>query len=165
MSERRRFLLDIFAGAVIAASLVAWALPASAAPNPVLAPIVAAMKAANAGDRAGLIALFSADAVVVDNFAPYRFTSPNGVGKWYDGFGADAVASHATDGVITIKPPRYLHVHADRAWAVVPTNYRYQLRGTPALETVTLVFTLSRLNGVWKITTMSWSEASDSGLP
>jgi ketosteroid isomerase-like protein len=131
----------------------------------VLAPIVAAVKASNAGDRAGLIALFTADATVVDNFAPYRFTPPNGVGKWYDGFGADAAASHSTDGVIAIKPPRYLHVHGDRAWAVVPTDYRYKLSGTPELETGALVFTLSRIGGEWKITSMSWAEASDSGLP
>jgi ketosteroid isomerase-like protein len=152
------------AGAVMAASL-STCVPAAAAPNPVMAPIVAAMKASNAGDRAGLIALFTPDATVVDNFAPYRFTPPNGVGTWYDGFGADAAASHSTDGIITIKAPRYLHVHGDRAWAVVPTAYRYKLKGTPELETGALVFTLSRIGGSWKITTMSWAEASDSGLP
>jgi ketosteroid isomerase-like protein len=140
--------------------------PASAAaslPPAVFAPIAAWVKAANAGDRAGLIALFTADGASVDNFAPYRFPAPNGAARWYDGFGADADANHETDGVISIRAPKFFHVTGDRAWAVVPTDYRYKLRGTPELEIGSLVFTLARTSATWKLTTMSWSQASDTG--
>jgi ketosteroid isomerase-like protein len=151
---------------VVAAALLCPAAPASAAPPlpaAVFAPIGAWVKMANAGDRAGLIALFTADGSSVDNFAPYRFAAPNGAAHWYDGFVADADAQRETDGIISIRPPTFFHVTGDRAWAVVPTRYRYTLRGTPELETGSLVFTLARTGGVWKLTSMSWSQASDTG--
>jgi len=112
------------AGAVMAASLFAWTLPATAAPTlaPVLAPIVAAMKASNAGDRAGLIALFTPDATVVDNFAPYRFAPPDGVGKWYDGFGADAAASGSTGGASR----EIFRLASKNSWTLLATPYAMQ---------------------------------------
>jgi ketosteroid isomerase-like protein len=160
-------MIRFVAGAFVAAALLLPVHPARATPSlppAVLAPIAGWVKTANAGDRAGLIALFTADGTSVDNFAPYRFAAPNGAAKWYDGFGADADASHETDGVIAITAPRFFHLSGDAAWAVVPTTYRYELAGTPELETGSLVFTLARAHGTWKLTTMSWSQASDTGV-
>jgi ketosteroid isomerase-like protein len=151
--------------ACIAAALLVHARPAAAAPPlpaAVLAPITAWVTTANAGDRAGLIALFTPDGSSVDNFAPYRFPAPAGAAHWYDGFVADSDAHHETDGIIAITSPRFFHVSGDHAWVVVPTTYRYKRSGTAELETGDLVFTLARVNGGWKLTSMSWSQASDT---
>jgi ketosteroid isomerase-like protein len=153
---------------IIAAVLLVSARPASAAPAlpaPVFAPIAAWVKTANAGDRAGLIALFTTDGASVDNFEPYRFAAPGGAAHWYDGFLADADANHETGGAIAIAPPRFFHVSGDRAWVVVPTRYTYRLSGKPELETGSLIFTLARADAGWKLMTMSWSQASDTGPP
>jgi ketosteroid isomerase-like protein len=137
----------------------------SAAPSPVLASIATLVRLSNAGDRAAFLKLFTSDAVVVDNFAPYRFGPPNGPAKWYDGFGADAAASGSTDGVISLRPAKYVRVTGDHAWVVQPIDYRYTLKGKPELETGSLVFTETRVRGTWLVTTMSWAEVSDSGFP
>jgi len=139
------------------------AIAAPALPAPVWAPIAAWVKTANAGDRAGLIALFTADGASVDNVAPYRFAAPDGAAHWYDGFGADAAANHETAGIIAVSAPRFFHVSGDRAWAVVPTSYRYTFRGKPERATGSLIFTLARAGAHWKLMTMSWSQASDTG--
>jgi ketosteroid isomerase-like protein len=151
--------------AFVAAAFTVSAHAASAAPSAVLAPIATLVRTSNTGDRAAFLKLFTPDAAVVDNFAPYRFAPPNGPAKWYDGFGADAAASGSTDGVISTRTPKYVHVTGDHAWIVMPTEYRYKLKGKPELETGSLVFTESRLHGTWLITSMSWAEFSDSGFP
>jgi hypothetical protein len=151
--------------AFVAAAFTLSAHAVSAAPPAVLAPIAAFVRTSNAGDRAEFLKLFTPDATVVDNFAPYRFTPPNGPAKWYDGFNADAAASGSTDGVISTRAPKYVRVTGDRAWIVMPTDYRYKLKGTPELETGSLVFTESRVHGTWLITSMSWAEFSDTGFP
>jgi len=151
--------------AFVTATFILSAPAASAATPAVLAPIAAIVRLSNAGDRAAFLKLFTPDAVVVDNFAPYRFAPPNGPAKWYDGFGKDAAASGSTDGVISTRTPKYVHVTGDRAWIVMPTDYRYKLKGKPELETGWLVFTESRVRGTWLITSMSWAEFSDSGFP
>jgi len=146
------------------AIIVATRLPAPAAQHPALATISAFAATSNAGARAAFLRLFAPDAAMVDNFAPYRFPAPNGPATWYDGFGADMQKSGASDGVISVAAPKFFRVTGDRAWAVVPTRFVYKLKGKPELETGLSVFTLHRVGGVWKITSFSWAEESDTGV-
>jgi hypothetical protein len=129
---------------------------------PELVPIEAAIKASNAGNRAAFVATFTADAAIVDDFAPYRFVAPSAAAHWYDGFLADAAANHITPGSIVARRPKFFHKTVDRAWVVVPTDYHYTLNGKAELETGSLVFTVIKSGVAWKISTMSWAALSDS---
>jgi ketosteroid isomerase-like protein len=152
-------LLVLFAFAFV---LTAGALPARAA-SPFLAPIYAWAGAVNAGDRAAMIALFARDATIVDDFSPYYFSS-SAPARWYDGFLRDAKANRIVPGRIVVHAPKFVHSTATAAWVVAPTDYPYTLNGKRALETGSLVFTLVRTKGEWKISSMSWAALTDSPL-
>lgn len=165
---------------VVAVAVAVW-LPAVAAgadvPPPVAPPPVAGfaqpavatvakwVKAANAGDRAGVIALFTRDSAIADEFAPFRFAAPSAAAKWYDGFVADAKANDVTQGVIAMHTPKFVNVVNGHAWVVTPLVYTYLLKGAPAKETGMLVCTESRVGAVWLITSMSWAKLTDSSAP
>lgn len=155
----KRCLAAVF----VAVSFVYAAPSVVAAQAPQLATIDAAIEASNAGNRAAFIATFTADAAIVDDFAPYRFVAPSAAAHWYDGFLADAAANHVTPGSIVTHKPKFFHKTAERAWLVVPTDYHYELNGKAELETGSLVFTLVKIGDAWKIATMSWAALTDSG--
>jgi hypothetical protein len=158
----KRILAAVFVAISFVGSGAAYG--AGQTPPPQLVPIDAAMKAANAGQRAAFVATFTADAAIVDDFAPYRFVAPSAPAHWYDGFLADAAANHVTDPIIVTHPPKFVHTTDRRAWVVMPTDYHYKLDGKAELETGSLVFTLVKLGHAWKISTMSWAALTDSGL-
>jgi len=162
----RPFPLATFAALAFALIGPGAAVAATVPAEPVvLAPIAAFVKASNAGDRAGLIALFTPDAGVVDEFAPYRFPAPSAAAHWYDGFAADSAAKHEESGVIVAHPPSGFHVTGAHAWASIPLDYRYTRAGKAQLETGALVFTLREVAGTWKIASMSWAKLSDTAVP
>ena len=152
-----------FASLTLALVVALGAAPAWAA-NPAMAPINAAIAAMNAGDRAALVTEFTHDATIVDDFAPYYFTS-SAPGRWYDGFVKDAKANHVVPGTIVIHTPKFVHMTSTAAWIVVPTDYPYTHNGKSELETGSLVFTVTRAKGIWKITSMSWAALTDSMAP
>jgi ketosteroid isomerase-like protein len=158
-----------FLPAVSAAFALALILPgvASAAPSAPaalapIAPIAAFVKTSNAGDRSAFLALFAPDAVIVDDFAPHRFSAPSAAAHWYDGFAADAATQHQDNGTIVAHAPSAYHVTGRHAWASIQLDYRYTHNGHAELETGSLIFTLREIGATWKIDSMSWARLTDT---
>jgi hypothetical protein len=171
-----RFRFVVAAAVAVALSVPAIAARADVPPpvppppvagfaQPAVATIAKWVKAANAGDRAGVIALFTRDSSIADEFAPFRFPAPSAAAKWYDGFVADAKANDVTHAVIAMHPPKFINVVNGHAWVVTPLVYTYLLNGAPAKETGMLVFTESKVGAAWLITSMSWAKLTDSSAP
>jgi hypothetical protein len=138
---------------------------ATAADRGVLTPIQTFVRAANAGDRALLVSAFTADSSIVDEFAPFRFPSPQAAAHWYDGFGADQTANGVSGAIITSTAPKFVTVAGTHAYVVLPTVYTYKVHGKPAKETGSLAFTLVERRAQWKISAMAWAKLTDTSVP
>jgi ketosteroid isomerase-like protein len=150
------------AGLLSAVMMCAAAGPAAAAGPPALAPIATFYRAANAGDRAALVAAFTPDSAILDEFAPFAFPAPRAAAHWYDGFGADQSANGVTNARIIYTPPTFITVTGTHAYVVVPTVYTYKIHGKPARESGSLAFALRARGGVWKISSMAWAKLTDT---
>jgi len=157
------FVFRFVAVTLVAMLCVCTATPA--AETDVLAPIHTYVNAANAGNRALLISAFTADSVIVDEFAPFRFPAPDAAAHWYDGFGADQTKNSVTDAAISSTAPKFVTVVGSRAYVVLPTVYTYKLHGKPAKETGSLAFTLVKRGALWKISAMAWAKITDTSIP
>jgi len=131
----------------------------------VLIPIQTYVAAANAGQRARLIAAFTTDSTIVDEFAPFAFPPPTAAAHWYDGFGADQTRNKVTDAIISSTKPKFVTVAGIHAYVVLPTVYTYKIAGKPAKETGSLAFALRRVGGQWKISAMAWAKLTDTSIP
>lgn len=153
--------------AVIVTLLVSLSTPsfADASNIDVLLPIHTFVRAANAGDRALLISLFTPDSTIVDEFAPFCFAAPHAAAHWYDGSGPDQTAHGVTDARISFAAPRFVTVQGSAAYVVVPAIYAYKVHGKPAKEAGSAAFSLTRRSAKWKISAMAWAKLTDTSIP
>ena len=155
-----------FAACALAIFLMsATGLVAAAHNRSVLVPVMTFVRAANAGDRALLVAQFTAGSTIVDEFAPFDFSAPHAAAHWYDGFGADQSANGVTGAVIATAPPKFVTVAGTHAYVVLPTVYTYAIHGKPAKETGSLAFALTGRGARWKISAMTWAKLTDTSDP
>jgi ketosteroid isomerase-like protein len=138
---------------------------ADAADIDVLLPIQTFVRAANAGDRAMLISIFTPDSMIIDEFAPFRFAAPQAAAHWYDGSGPDQTAHGVTDARISVAAPTFITVKGSHAYVVVPAIYAYKIHGKPATETGSVTYSLIRRNAKWKISAMAWAKLTDTSIP
>jgi hypothetical protein len=139
--------------------------PAPAAATDVLLPIQTFVRAANAGDRALLISVFTADSTIIDEFAPFHFGAPHAAAAWFDGSGPDQTAHDVTDARLSFGAPTFMTVHGADAYVVVPAVYAYKIHGKPAKETGSVAYSLARQNRLWKISAMAWAKLTDTSIP
>ena len=138
---------------------------ADAADGGVLVPIEAFVRASNAGDRAAVIAAFTTDSTIVDEYAPFLFSAPHAAAKWYDGSGPDQTSHGVTDAHSSIAAPKLVTVAGTRAYVVVPSVYAFKVHGKPAKETGLMACTLVRRGTQWKISSMAWAKLTDTSIP
>jgi hypothetical protein len=90
---------------------------------------------------------FSADAVVVDGMAPYRWTGPNSPGRWF----ADAEKWAHEVGVADESLGDQKVVHAEvvgaRAYVALAATLSFKLKGQPHSRPGILTFTLASQGG------------------
>ncbi len=138
---------------------------AEAADIDVLLPIQTFVRAANAGNRALVISVFTPDSTIVDEFAPFRFAAPHAAAQWYDGSGPDQTAHGVTDARISFAAPTFITVQGAHAYVVVPAVYAYKIHGKPAKETGSVAYSLTRRDAKWKISAMAWAKLTDTSIP
>jgi ketosteroid isomerase-like protein len=158
MSHVRVALVTLFA------FLAARSL-ADAAGSDVLLPIQTFARAANAGNRAVVISVFTPDSTIIDEFAPFRFGAPQAAAHWYDGSGPDQTAHGVTDARISFAAPKFITVQGAQAYVVVPAVYAYKIHGKPAKETGSVAYSLTRRGAKWKISAMAWAKLTDTSIP
>jgi len=142
------------------AATSAPALAAPKAPSPaMLAPVMAWIEAFNA-DRLPLPRdVFTADAVVTDQFPPYVWSGSTGVEAWSksleDGL-RDPKLKHERVEVGT--PQQFLTGGTtDRAQFVLPATLTYTYDGKPGTDRALWLFVVVKEDGVWKIAADTWT--------
>jgi ketosteroid isomerase-like protein len=114
----------------------------------------------NKKDAALYSSAFTADAVVVDGMAPYRWTGPNSPGRWF----ADAERWAHELGVADESLGDQKDVHAEvagaRAYVALSATLSFKLKGQPHSRPGILTFTLANQGGEWKIDAQAWGRLS-----
>ena len=154
--------------AAIVATLAASAAAAAQASGPdpqVMATVQASLEAGQTGDIGKLRDQYAPDCTFVDEFAPFLWQGPHAIdGYFASGYRMYQETQHK-DGKITVLPPAFVYVSGDRAFVVEPLTGTSMVRGRPYSERGSFAFTLVRLDGRWKITSQTWTKASESMNP
>lgn len=112
----------------------------------------------NKGDVPKAIALCTDDMAIVDEFPPHAWHGSGTLAKWLGDYDTNAKKEGISDGFVKAKAPRHLDVQGDYAYAVVPSDYTWKLKGKPMKEEDSLfTFALHKGSGGWKITGWAWS--------
>jgi ketosteroid isomerase-like protein len=148
----------------------ALAAPASAAQTrgpeaEVTAVVDAALSAPLQGDMARFRDQYAPDCVFVDEFAPFLWTGPNALDRWLTSGGQMYQETEHRDGKAAFGPPLYVYVRGDRAFVVEPVKGEATIRGKPYAQQGAFAFSLARTGGRWKITSQTWTKASETMNP
>ena len=118
------------------ASIVAATLPAAATDkSDVVTTVRKFVDSFNKGDMKALTATCAEEASIIDEFPPYEWHGTGACAKWTDDYDADAKKNGITDGGVILGAPRHVDVTADRAYVVVPANYKFKQNGKAVQET------------------------------
>jgi len=143
------FRIFVFASALMLAA------PAFASEkDDALAPIKAFVAAVNKGDMKAVAAQHVDAPSIIDEFPPHHWSS---VDAWAADYGKDAAAHGASDGRLTMHKVHRLTLEGDAAYAVIPTDYSYKVKGKTIVEHGTITYALTRAAGSWKIAAWSYS--------
>jgi ketosteroid isomerase-like protein len=152
------------------AAVAALAGPAGAVqvagPNAdVTAVVDAALSAGQRGDVAAMRAQYAQDCAFVDEFAPFLWTGPNAIDRYFASAGQTYQETRHTADKVAAGPAAFVYVSGDRAFVVEPVSGTASIRGKPYAAKGAFAFTLARIDGHWKITSQTWTKASESANP
>jgi ketosteroid isomerase-like protein len=161
---------DLFPIVPAVAVAMVLALPAVAAqvsgPNAdVTATIDAAMNAGMAGDMTRMRAQYSPDCVFVDEFEPFFWSGPGALDAYLMSGGRMYQETQHIPGKTNYSPPPYVYVSGDSAFVVEPVSGGGTVRGKPYALKGAFAFSLRRTDGRWKITSQTWTKASETFDP
>lgn len=139
----------------------------SPSPDALMAPVRALVAAFNAAG-AYPAQLFTADAVVTDEFPPFVWNAVNGGAKqWWRDLVGDANSAQrerfvAAKQHVETGAPEFVRVAGDGAWFVCPATLQYTTRaGVKHVQQGRWLFYLRREGDVWRISAHAWDELSD----
>jgi|SRR5665213_2360197 len=158
---------DLFPVVPAIAAAMVLAAPAGAAqvsgPNAeVLAVVDAAMTAGMAGDIARMFAQYAPDCVFADEFAPFFWSGPGALGRYLMSGGRMYLETQHRDDKPVFGPARFVYVSGDRAFVVEQVKGSATVRGKPYQQAGAFALSLARSGGVWKITSQTWTKASET---
>jgi ketosteroid isomerase-like protein len=113
----------------------------------------------NKGDVNAALAACADQTSIIDEFPPYEWHGAGACATWMNDYDADAKTNGITDGVVTLGDARHVDVTGDRAYVVVPANYKFKKKGKPVEEVgsmLTIAFQKSEAG--WRITGWSWAK-------
>jgi hypothetical protein len=146
----------------------AAAAPA-ATPDALLAPVQALVQAINHGAETPPAA-FTADAVVLDDFAPYRWSGNRTGQDWYRdllGAGPKGRADFlAMQGRLSVGSPQFSRVTGSDAYLVLPATFAFNTDPkTRVLQKAAWVITEHRVDGKWLIAGHAWAITGEGPAP
>jgi hypothetical protein len=150
-----------------AAALAQEKAPTAAERAALLAPVTALAAAINQATPDTPSGVFTPDALVIDDFPPYRWNGqgPTGADAWYHGLVGTDAASHAafvaSKAVVTPGKPRFGRITGDAAYVVLPTRFDYLEDGKQIHQTGEWLFTEQRAGGSWLISGSSFAITSE----
>lgn len=149
-------LIIALAGMLTSSSLAVTKSPSSA----LMAPITTTFTAFNTGNESQWNGAHTANAVILDNFSPYRWDGPNASAKWWTGFGAWMKANNMTKPHVTHQAIQFWEQTGNRAYMVVPTTFTALQNRKPLTQTGTLTLVLVKVGAAWKAQGWTWGTTS-----
>jgi ketosteroid isomerase-like protein len=155
---------------LIAAAIVALAvssIPAGAATSDsaTLKPVEAIFAGGNANDSAAIAAAYSSDALIIDEFPPFRWSGPKAAATWWNGFGAFLTKVGISNGHLIHAKPTFLSYDTAKttAYVVMPSTFTYKSKGKAQTEIGRWVFILKKSATGWHVAVSTWATVSDTG--
>ena len=148
----KRFLFASIAGVLI--------FPAAFAASfgSVMAPIRQFIDGFNNGDTKSAFAAYAdGDILIVDEFAPHRWTGQHAAQDWAAAYDKHAQATGVSDGSVAYGEPTRSEIEGNVAYVIIPTVYRYKEHGKAMTEEGQMTFVLRGLETGWKISAWTWS--------
>lgn len=132
--------------------------PAAAADqDDVMAAVKQFVHAINSGDRNELNAICADQTSIIDEFPPHEWHGPGACVQWMTDYETDAKKNGFSDGEVTIGKPRHLQVTRDRAYVVIPSEYKYKHDGKWIKESgVLFTVALRKSEGKWHAVGWAW---------
>ena len=113
----------------------------------------------NKGDEKAIAATCADQASIIDEFPPYQWGGSGACAKWTADYESDAKKNGITDGVVILGTPRHVEVTGDRAYVVVPANYKFKQNGKAIQEIgSTLTIALQKTKAGWQMTGWTWAK-------
>ncbi len=113
----------------------------------------------NKGDVKAAAASCADQTSIIDEFPPHEWHGPDACTKWMQDYDADAKKNGITNGIVTLGAPLHVDVTADRAYVVVPANYKFQQKGKSVQETGSLLtIALQKTSSGWHMTGWAWAK-------
>jgi ketosteroid isomerase-like protein len=142
----------------LAAALLLTAAPVYASDQTdIVAVIVKMNDAMNKNDNKTAAAAYTANATIIDEFAPHYWTGANVFETWSNDFATMAKAQGDTDAWVTLARATHVSASSDHGYAVVPAIYTYKEHGKKKTEHGLWTFAMEKSGGEWKIAGWSWA--------
>ncbi len=121
------------------------------------APIRQFTAAINMGDVKAALATHIAAPAITDEVAPYLWSGPKALDKWFSDLGASEAAEGIAGDLVSLGTPSREEVSGSHAYVVWPATFTYNRKSVPMRETAQWTFTLVKQGAVWKIASWAWS--------
>jgi ketosteroid isomerase-like protein len=113
----------------------------------------------NKGDTKAALATCAPQTAIIDEFAPYVWQGVTACSDWAADFDADAKKNGITEPKVVAGKPRHVDVVGDRAYVVMPADFKFKLKGKATAEKgSTFTLTLQKLAAGWRITGWAWAK-------
>ena len=144
--------------ALVLAAFSAAQTPGSAR-SAVLATVRQFVDGFNKADTKTMLATCADQTSILDEFPPYEWHGAGACAKWMGDYDTDAKKNGITDGVVTLSNPLHVDISGDRAYVVIPANYKFKQKGKPVGETGSIItLAMQKSQVAWRITGWSWAK-------
>lgn len=145
--------------AVLAATTIGRVLAATAPDAAQLAPVQRWIDAFNAAQAPLPEDVFTSDAVVTDEFAPFAWSGTAGVHAWSQRVAAGFSSPRIKHEHVAVGAPiAFLQSKAgDRVSFVLPATLTYEQDGTPGTDKALWLFVVVKTSDGWKIAADTWT--------
>ena len=143
---------------ILLAALIALATPPPSLPPPpqIVALTQTFLAAANANDARKFAGIFTDDAIVIDEDAPFVWSGPNAGVAWWKAV-EEIIKAHKAGLQVTADPFSEYRQKGDAAYAIAPLRIAHVMGGKTRTQLGTETFTFRNVNGTWKISSATWA--------
>jgi hypothetical protein len=125
----------------------------------VMVPVHQFVDGFNKGDTKTALAACAEQTSIIDEFPPHEWHGAGACAQWANDYDAFGKKEGITDGAVILATPTHIDVTGDRAYVVIPSNFKFKQKGKP-VEEAGSIFTFALQKGAtgWRITGWSWAK-------
>jgi hypothetical protein len=159
---RNRLFSALACGLIVAGPVLADDVDSAA----ITAPALRLVEAINHPGKAPPGHVFTKDAVVLDDFAPYHWSGKTNGKLWYGALvgTSDETRKAFTDmqAVLSVEAPKFARVTGDAGYYVLPATFLFTDGGKRVRQTGQWVINVKKVGGEWLIDGHAFAITSES---